>query len=131
MADLAKGAAAAVGNKLLKSAAQRQAEADEKKRNEEEVADKAAVELLTKGAAFLKHGHSGKPHTKIVYLVESEHKLCWVDKRAADLQKVDGKMVDVSQITGVVSGKGTKLFQRPSAANANADCCFSVEHPVR
>jgi len=87
------------------------------------------------GCEFLKHGKSGKPHSRLIFVTPSLH-LYFVDpKDKSKLDKGNYKPdpkngLDLNLVSKpkmkVLKGKTTSNFQRSTAKNVEEDVCLSI-----
>jgi hypothetical protein len=88
---------------------------------EEERGDAKSIEELLSGSIFIKHGRSGKPHARLVWVSEDLRYVCWRHPGAKR-----ERSFPVRDIVSVVSGKKTAVFQRQHNWQDKTHNTFSI-----
>jgi len=91
----------------------------------------AIIKVLTEGAEFKKYGRAGNPHDRWVYVTADLQHVCYASKfgRASNDQ-----MIPVSNITKIIKGMETPVFERQIDAEQKAKTekrCFSLDAGAR
>lgn len=79
-------------------------------------------QLLTHGGVFLKHGRSGAPHPRCVWVDPDLRTVQWRDPEQA---RPAGEVL-VSSITQVLSGRHTPVFKRNKGRTGRDGACLSL-----
>lgn len=82
----------------------------------------AGVQMLEKGDCFVKHGRSGEPRIKRVYV--SKGRLLWLPVHSRSKEPADS--LSLIKIKRIIPGKGIAQFQRGIAKQVPAGSCFSL-----
>jgi hypothetical protein len=85
--------------------------------------------VLNRGATFIKHGRSGDPHNRFVWVSSDFKRIHWGD---ADTR--NSKFMRFEDVTDVQAGKNTAVFQRSYGAKFSSipeSMCFSVVSGAR
>mmetsp|Transcript_24744 Transcript_24744/g.34400 ORF Transcript_24744/g.34400 Transcript_24744/m.34400 type:complete len:657 (+) Transcript_24744:113-2083(+) len=79
------------------------------------VDEESLLSVLDKPTEFIKHGRTGRPHTRVVT----------VDRKKVTIDWTSGSN-DLKEAYGVVRGKTTKVLRKVSWRQADPALCFSV-----
>lgn len=85
--------------------------------------------VLNRGATFVKHGRSGDPHSRFVWVSSDFKRIHWGD---ADTR--NSKFMRFDDVTDVQAGKNTAVFQRSYSSKFSSipeSMCFSVVSGAR
>ena len=89
------------------------------------------LNVLTKGCLMEKHGRSGSPHERFVWLTKDEQKIAWI-KNTKDMSNkriTKDSFMYVENIIAIERGRTTKVFKRKAGGqlkNAPDSQAFSI-----
>jgi hypothetical protein len=106
---------------------QERQQAEDQRAREAERALAEARDLLDRGGVLIKHGRTGKPHPRLVFLSGSS--LYWSEPEARVAS--DKRALPLMGVEAVLEGKLTDVLKRTTAAGADAECCFSLRDKAR
>eukprot|EP00792_Barthelona_sp_PAP020_P006343 TRINITY_DN2969_c2_g4_i1.p1 TRINITY_DN2969_c2_g4~~TRINITY_DN2969_c2_g4_i1.p1 ORF type:complete len:926 (-),score=373.97 TRINITY_DN2969_c2_g4_i1:52-2802(-) len=79
------------------------------------------LQYLEQGVVMVKHGRAGKPHVRMFHLSKDRTKISWHQRSIGDDDDSHDKFVELADVTRLILGQHTDVFQRQVAIDPEDD----------